>query len=438
MDRKMRCVICGCDDFADCVITSGVDNVGNPMGVSVNNALTYACRQCGRIEWFLPKKTTNTIYGASTSIAALIGTAKGGPCNEAVLVQSFSEFETIFGGFISSPRQHLAYAVDAFFKNGGKKAYIVRAAEQPQILRASLKADILTTKSKISVAGAVEEKQALTADYDAALSALEEVDDASVIAAPGMFGADIYGKMIAHCSKMKYRFAILDPPPGCDVERVVRIRSTEMSSALGMAAVYYPWLRIVDPVTMEDILIPPSGAVAGIYAANDNNSGVHKAPANISLASVTGLETNITNQQQEALNHAGVNAIRYFADKGHLVWGARTISEDPYMRYINVRRTLFYLEQSICNSTHWAVPGPNDGDLWIKLITAIEEFLTQNWQAGMMMGTKPEEAFYVQCGLGRTMTPEDILNERLIVEIGVALVRPAEFIRFRIMRFIRS
>jgi len=365
------------------------------------------------------QKRPDPIVRASTSTAAFIGRTKSGPCNKAVLVNNFGEFENIFGGFISEPRQYLAYAVDLFFKNGGDRAYIVRAEEMNQNDKAPM---------RISVVKRLFKRQDAM-DIDAALSALEKADDASIIAAPGICGEDVYEKLIVHCSKMKCRFAILDPPSGCSVDQVIKIRSAEMISGNGMAATYYPWLQIADPVTKKNITVPPSGAVAGVYANSDNRNGVHKAPANISLASVMGLETNISTQDQEHLNVKNINAIRAFTGKGFVVWGARTISDDPDLRYINVRRLLLHLEQSIYNSTKWVLTEPNDGNLWAKFKTIIEDFLTGAWREGMLTGAKPEDAFYVKCGLGQTMTAEDIMNGRMIAEIGVAPSRPAEFVR---------
>jgi phage tail sheath protein FI len=386
-----------------------------------------------------------SITGVCTSVAAFIGSAKSGPFNEAVLIGSFREFEEIFGGFITKPRQYLAYAVDMFFKNGGRSAYIVRVEEGVLSTEASSKAsgilsrsNIEQTSGKLPIVSVAIENKVMKIDYDTAFSALEKVDNVGIVAVPGVYGADIYKRSIMHCSKMGYRFVILDPPPGCDVEQFKSIRSTEMISEHGMAATYYPWLRIIDPVTNEIISVPPSGAVAGVYARVDETCGVHKAPANESLAYVTGLEVNITSQQQEVLIYANINSIRFFTGKGSLVWGARTISNDPTWRHISVRRLLFYLEKSIRDSTQQIITMPNDGKLWAGVITAIEEFLMQCWKNGMLMGKKPEEGFFIKCGLGMTMTSDDILNGILIMDIGVAPERANEFVLIRITYFMKE
>ena len=360
------------------------------------------------------------IIGASTNKAAFIGTAKTGPYNIAVPVSNFKEFEAVFGGF--DPSQYLAYAVDLFFKNGGNEAYVVRAGEVATPARASVLVSKLT-KTEILRTSSM--------DIESALSALSKVGDANIVAVPGAIGAGIYEKVISHCANKK-RFAILDLPQGIGVEEAVKIRKNEMRSSEGMAATYYPWLEIVDPVTNRKILVPPSGAVAGVFAGSDDARGVHKAPANISLLCVSGLEKTITNQEQESLYEANINPIRPFTGKGFLVWGARTISDEPNKRLINERRLMLYLEHSINDSTQWISMNSNDGDLWATVKKTIEKFLKRCWENGMFAGTRPDDAFFVRCGLGETMTSEDVLNRRLIAEVGVAPARPNEFIVFRI------
>jgi len=372
------------------------------------------------------------IHGAGTSTAAFIGAAKNGPYNTPVIVKSFQEFERAFGGHITAPRQYLAYAVDLFFKNGGSSAYIVRAAELP-VVRSLQKLSVSVGKLQPAAVYKADDGPAPALDLDAALAALEKADDASIIAAPGLYGKDIYEKLIAHCCKMRYRFAILDLPRGCSAEEAKTIRRAEMASPEGIAATYYPWPQITDPVTKEKVSVPPSGAVAGVYAAVDTYTGVHKAPANVSLESVIGLETNIDMQQQELLSTNGICAIRAFSGKGFLVWGAITISERPEWRHISTRRLMQYLEKSIYNGTQWAVSQPNDAKLWVVVRTSVEEFLMNIWRAGGLAGAKPEEAFYVRCGLGVTMTAEDILKGIMIVDIGAAVLRPGEFYRFTIV-----
>jgi hypothetical protein len=180
--------------------------------------------------------------------------------------------------------------------------------------------------------------------------------------------------------------------------------------------------------------LPPSGAIAGIYSFVDNTRGVWKAPANVSLSGVSGLTERIDFEDQKDLNvdvNAGksINAIRSFAGKGILVWGARTLAgNDNEWRYISVRRFFNMAEESIKKSTYWAVFEPNDANTWVKVKAMIENYLTIKWRDGALAGSKPDEAFFVKVGLGLTMTPLDILEGRMNVEIGMAVVRPAEFI----------
>ncbi|MBV9962686.1 MAG: phage tail sheath family protein [Parafilimonas sp.] len=191
---------------------------------------------------------------------------------------------------------------------------------------------------------------------------------------------------------------------------------------------------IIDAANQSLTLLPPSGAVAGIYARIDDERGVWKAPANVSVTYATGTAVNITDNVQKGLNvdvNAGksINVIRTFSGKGTLVWGARTLAgNDNEWRYISVRRFFNMVEESVKKSTAWAVFEPNDANTWVKVKSMIENYLTLLWRQGALAGAKPEEAFFVEVGLNKTMTFVDILEGRMIVKIGMAAVRPAEFI----------
>lgn len=183
--------------------------------------------------------------------------------------------------------------------------------------------------------------------------------------------------------------------------------------------------------------MPPSGAIAGMYARVDGVRGVHKAPANEALAGVVGLETSVTEEEQDELNPVGVNVIRFFSGRGIIVWGARTIASgggDPSWKYVNIRRLFIFLEESIERATGWVVFEPNNEKLWARVRATITEFLTKIWRDGALMGTKAEEAFFVKCDRS-TMTQDDIDNGRLICLIGVAPLKPAEFIIFKIAQW---
>jgi phage tail sheath protein FI len=273
------------------------------------------------------------------------------------------------------------------------------------------------------------------------LEALGEVDDIAIVAEPDIvnLGTDdqktAVDDLIGHCERLRYRMAIVDPPRNSSISEVRRFRAQFDTK---YAALYYPWIRIVDPTRRPDLGgptptldLPPSGFVAGVYARSDIERGVHKAPANEVILGMDRFVTNVTFDRQAVLNPEGINALRFFEGRASRVWGARTMSSDPEWRYVNVRRLFIFLEHSIDKSTQWAVFEPNNEQLWSSIRQTIEDFLLTVWRTGALMGTKPEEAFFVRCDRS-TMTQNDLDNGRLIVLIGVAPTYPAEFVIFRI------
>jgi len=197
------------------------------------------------------------------------------------------------------------------------------------------------------------------------------------------------------------------------------------------APMFYPWVRILDPVTEVEIDLPPSGFVAGIYARNDVEHGVHKAPANEVVRLAIGFESVLKKAQQDVLNPLGINCFRFVQGRGHRLWGARTISSDPEWKYVNLRRYFAYLERSIEKHTQWVVFQNNSEPLWANVRRMVEDFLFNEWKSGHLMGTKPEKAYFVRCDRS-TMTQNDLDSGRLVCLVGVAPVRPAEFVIFRI------
>jgi phage tail sheath protein FI len=273
------------------------------------------------------------------------------------------------------------------------------------------------------------------------LSALGEIDDIAIVAMPdtvklGAADANLaVDALIGHCEDLRYRMAVIDPPRDSSISQVREFRSRIDTT---YAALYYPWVRIVNPIVKPDpggptpmLDIPPSGHVAGIYARSDIERGVHKAPANEVILGIDRFVTNVTFDRQSVLNPEGINALRFFEGRSNRVWGARTTSADPEWKYVNVRRLFIYLEHSIDKSTQWAVFEPNNERLWRSIRQTIEDFLIATWRTGALMGTKPEEAFFVRCDR-TTMTQNDLDNGRLICLIGVAPTYPAEFVIFRI------
>lgn len=273
--------------------------------------------------------------------------------------------------------------------------------------------------------------------YALGLRQFEDIEDISIVAAPGSTwdypnydeDADaIHGLLIAHAERMRYRVAVLD---SAEAQTISEVRNMRARLDSKYAALYYPWVTVLDPVTRNEIDLPPSGFVAGIYARNDIDRGVYKAPANEVVRLALGFETLLNKGQQEVLNPEGVNCFRFFEGRGMRLWGARTISSDPEWKYVNVRRYFAYLERSIDKGTQWAVFEPNGEQLWANVRRTIEDFLLNEFQNGALLGDKPEKAFFVRCDRS-TMTQNDLDNGRLVCLIGVAPLKPAEFVIFRI------
>jgi phage tail sheath protein FI len=334
----------------------------------------------------------HSIEGVSTTKAAFIGFAETAPAGPA-LVTSFAEYLSQFGGAVNG---YLAYAVQGFFQNGGTRCFILGIPDS-------------------------------SVDCAATLAQLANLSDISMVccpdehAIPGMTAA-----LVTHCELMRYRIAVLGAPQGSYPSDIQEARSSYV-------AYYAPWLLVANPAGGAPIAVHPGGHVAGAIARNDVERGVFKAPANIALQGILGLEREISKQEQTVLNPRGVNVIRNFPGRGSLIWGARTTSPDQDWKYVNVRRLLNYLEHSIDEGTQWAVFEPNGEQLWGNVRQAIEDFLFNVWVSGALLGNKANEAYFVRCDR-TTMTQNDIDNGRLICLVGVAALRPAEFIGFEIVR----
>jgi len=253
------------------------------------------------------------------------------------------------------------------------------------------------------------------------LTGLVEIDEISIVYSPNALAVQgLTSALISHCEALKDRFAIIDAEQGSSNISAINPRNKYDTK---YAAFYYSWIKVVNPETGLLQLVPPGGHIAGIYARTDTERGVHKAPANETVRGIAGLEFIINKQEQDILNPRGVNCIRAFPGRGIRVWGARTLSSDPLWKYINVRRLFLFLEESIEEGTQWVVFEPNDEKLWARVKQSITNFLTKVWKDGALMGSTPEEAFFVKCD-STTMTQDDIDNGRLICIIGVAPVKP--------------
>ena len=279
------------------------------------------------------------------------------------------------------------------------------------------------------------------------LSGFEVADEVTMVCAPDLMALYQAGHlsmegvkavqlaMIAHCENMKDRFAILDCPPGLTPQQVKDWRMKEAGYDTKYGAVYYPWIRVANPLgNGESVLMPPCGYIAGIYARSDTERGVHKAPANEVIRGAMAVEMQITKSEQDILNPIGVNCIRAFPGRGIRVWGARTLSSDASWRYINVRRLFNFVEKSIELGTQWVVFEPNDMDLWERVKRDVRAFLTRVWRDGALFGATAAEAFYVKCD--EELNPVEVRDAgQLIIEIGLAPVKPAEFVIFRISQW---
>ena len=274
------------------------------------------------------------------------------------------------------------------------------------------------------------------------LTALGDIDDIAIVALPDsgdMVDVDTSfataSALVAHAERLRYRIAVVDAPRQSSMNEIRDFRGRFDSK---YAAMYHPWIEILDPTERASqgapqrrLLLPPSGFVTGIYARSDIERGVHKAPANEVVRGLTRFELNINKGRNDVLNPEGVNCLRFFEGRGNRVWGARTMSSDPEWKYVNVRRLFIYLEHTLDIGTQWAVFEPNNERLWANVRRMVEDFLLVLWRDGALLGEKPEQAYFVRCDRS-TMTQNDLDNGRMICLVGVAPVKPAEFVIFRV------
>jgi phage tail sheath protein FI len=348
------------------------------------------------------------IIGAGTSTAALIGTVARTLDKSAlgipVLVVNWSQYADAFDTYAAG--LNLPHAVRGFFQNGGTTAYVIPIKD--------------------------------ASGLDGALDQLTRLSEVSLVCAPGLPDATAQGTIIKHCEDMRDRFAVLDgvlddTPLKADGALQAQRAALKTSSA-AYGALYWPWIRIPDPLAPQDtpalVNVPPSGHIAGVMARSDGRVGVHKAPANEPVLGAVDLTYSLNDAEQGALNHNHINAIRRFPGGPPLVWGARTLSEDTAWRFVNVRRLLCFIEDSIIQGVRWAVFAPNNTMLWKGLERTISEFLTRVWEAGALFGRTAKEAFYVK--IDEEINPPAVREAgQVFVEIGVQPTGPAEFVVLR-------
>jgi phage tail sheath protein FI len=326
--------------------------------------------------------------------------------------------------------------IDLVVPDGAAPLASLWPREQQQTL--SIESRLLSAATVSDFQGEVTERTGV--------EGLEAIDDITMVVVPDLMTVmpgqkldlttikAVQTNIIAHCEKMGDRVAVLDTPPGMSPQAAKKWRVDTAGYDSSYAALYYPWIEVSDPVTNRPIQIPPSGHMSGVWARNDNTRGVHKAPANEVVRGATGLAYNITKGEQDTLNPNGVNCIRAFPGMGIRVWGARTLSSNPSWRYINVRRLFNFVEKSIERGTQWVVFEPNEPRLWGRVRRDVSSFLSTVWRDGALFGLTPDQAFYVKCD-EELNPPASRDMGRLIIEIGMSPVKPAEFVIFRISQW---
>jgi len=342
------------------------------------------------------------------------------PAKEVKLCTNFGDFKKYFGDFSSDAGQsRLAHAVYGFFNNGGTRCYVVRAEQESNITGPFLE------------------------------TTFEAIDEIALVCVPGITDSTVVDAIVTHCQqKTQGRFAIFDSSETVETSGsldLVKFNSganAVQPDNTNYGAFYFPWIEVFDPATKianpqstGRIFVPPSGHIAGIYARVDTNRGVFKAPANEPILGALGLKYQISKAQQDGLNPQGVNCIR--DRNGNIrVWGARTLGGDANgeWKYVNVRRTFLFLRESIDEGLQWAVFEPNDPKLWAKITRNVTAFLTNVWRDGALFGNTPQEAFYVKCD-AETNPPALRDLGQVVTEIGVAVVKPAEFVIFKISQW---
>lgn len=332
--------------------------------------------------------------------AAFIGPTASGPIEKPSRpLASVTAFTEVFGHDRSVG---LGRYIEGYFNNGGSALRVVRVDETPE--------------SRVDA-------------YRRAIGALA-ASESALLAAPALHEhvspdeAARAAQALIDAAEASKGFALIDPPRGMSPSGVREFRRRFASS---FAALYYPWVR----ETSSSRVLAPSGVLAGVYARIDASKGVHKAPANAALHGIDGFELEINQAHQESLNPEGINCLRTFAGRGPRVWGARTLAADPEWKYVNVRRYFNFLEESIETGTRWSVFEPNGPALWRLMEQVVGGFLHEEWRRRALQGSSPNEAYFVRCDR-TTMTQDDLDSGRLVAVIGVAPIKPAEFVIFRI------
>lgn len=355
------------------------------------------------------------IESVGTSTAAFIGQSSEGPVGEARLVTSWAQYQKLFGGVQTS--EYLGNSVYGFFLNGGSKAFVYNMGGKSE----SVSESDLTAMIKGEDRGPARRT---------GLQAFKGIEDISLVAAPGFTSPVVHQLLADHAAECGDRMAVLDGIEDLgetQLHEFPRIGDSKESS------LYWPWIQVFDEGSKKMKFVPPSGHVMGVMARIDSERGVHKAPANEVIRGALGLKYSLTRNEQSLLNPRGINLIRDFEDQGIRIYGARTLSADPEWKYLNVQRLFQVAKSSITRGTEWVVFEPNNEQLWGNVSRNIRAYLKTLYNQGALKGKTPEEAFYVVCDAS-TNPPENIDLGIVTIEIGIAPVKPAEFIQINIQQ----
>jgi uncharacterized protein len=408
------------------------------------------------------KPATQLPSRASKAIPALTVTPKGDPHSDIqvdvtpstgeapegsfTLKFKMGDVEETFENVVLGPKKGAKSGLETVNQTSKLVTVAEAAATGTVVDRAPEVGNYLIKAAQTALAPKVQPNDLVgSAPERSGVEGLELAEDATMICCPDLMSAYLSGAldreavkgvqlaMIAHCERMSDRMAILDPIPDLNPQQVKNWREKETNYDSKFAALYYPWIQIMGP-DGKPMSVPPCGHIAGIWARNDGERGVHKAPANEVIRGALGPALEITKGEQDVLNPIGVNCLRSFTGRGIRVWGARTLSSDPAWRYINVRRLFNYVEKSIERGTQWVVFEPNDANLWARVRRDVGAFLTGVWRDGALFGNAPTEAFFVKCDA--ELNPADVRDRgQLVIEVGMAPVKPAEFVIFRFSQF---
>lgn len=359
------------------------------------------------------------IESVGSSTAGFLGHTSQGPTGKPMLVTSWAQYQKLFGGFKEGG--FLAHSVYGFFLNGGARAYVNSLGEQKE------------GQSEDDVAALIrgEDKGP---GHRTGLAAMKAIEDISLVAAPGFTSQLVHQMLADHAGECGNRVAVLD---GCEDLGETQLNEFKRIGDNKDAALYWPWIAVYDEVSKQMKYVPPSGHVMGTIARVDGERGLHKAPANEVLRGAMGLKYSLTRNEQALMNPRGINIIRDLDDMGIRIYGARTLSEDKEWKYLNVRRLFQVVKSSVTRGTEWVVFEPNNPQLWGNIERNIRAYLKTLYNSGALMGKTPEEAFYVKCN--EATNPQENLDLGIVtIEIGIAPVKPAEFVQINIQQKIEK